>query len=338
MKVLIIQFYQIGDLTLTTQIPHVIKKHNHEAEIDFLTFSVNKQLLEFNPLIKRVITFNKKDGLLAYIKLIASVRKSKYDVILDFQNTPRSAKISFFSGAKRKITYEGTRRKYAYNEMAPYISGTATDIKMSLPAKLFGDSFEVEPEDKRPRITLSEAWLDKANSIVRNMGFHDSDFIITMAPTHKNSTRRWKAEHFNDLAKYLIDSYNARIILTFGPGEENYIKENFTETETMKIMPSSSLGEFAALIKKAKIHIGNDSAPHHIATAVGTPTFIIIGSTSSGWVFPSKEHTYINKGLNCQPCKKSVCSLSEDIPCLSTLEAKDIISSLERFIKDVIKI
>jgi ADP-heptose:LPS heptosyltransferase len=83
--------------------------------------------------------------------------------------------------------------------------------------------------------------------------------------------------------------------------------------------------ELTALIKRANLHIGNDSAPKHIAVALNTPSFTIFGKSDPiGWHPPNNpKHIYITKGLHCQPCNKKICKTLECLKTLSVNEAEE---------------
>jgi len=336
MKILLIQLYQTGDVVLTTHLPREIKKIYADAEVDFLTFSANKAVLENNPFIENIITINRDDSFLTFLKSISDIRKSKYDAVLDAHNNPRSGYITFFSGAKLRIGYSTTKRKFFYNRLPERLRGKAGQIKLSLLQPLVKD-FRMEIFDYKPAVFTSESAEKKADSVLSGFGIKKDDFFVTMSPTHKKATRRWRAGHFYDTAKYLTENYNAKIILTYGPGEKEYILENFPRLpENVFLMPELSLGEFAALIGRAGLHIGNDSAPHHIATAQNVPTFIILGSSNTGWVYGSPEHTYAELGMDCQPCGKNRCLISDEIPCMKDLSFEMIKGSLDEFINKIV--
>jgi ADP-heptose:LPS heptosyltransferase len=337
MKILVIQLYQTGDVVLTSHIPREIKKIRPESTVDFLTFGVNAPLLEHSPYIDKVIKINKKDSFLKFVSSIIAVRKQKYDAVIDLHDNPRSAYITFFSGASMRIGYDTTSRKFFYNTLAKRLKGSAGEIKLSLLQPLAGD-FNVDDFYTKPEIHLSEESHKTALEVLDNFDISEDDFIVTMSPTHKRDTRRWKFEHFMETASYLIKEHNAKVIITYGPGELEYITERSDKIpEGTFLMPEMKLADFAALIGKAKLHIGNDSAPHHIATAQNVPTFIIIGSTTSGWVYDSPEHTFYALGLDCQPCKNSKCKFEGYPKCMEDLTFDKIKDRLEKFIKDVVK-
>jgi len=337
MKILVIQLYQTGDVVLTSHIPRELKKIIPDASVDFLTFGVNAPLLEHSPYINRVLSISKKDGVGKFFKFISKIRAEKYDAVIDLHDNPRSAYITFLSGAKLKIGYGNSRRKFFYNRLPKRFGESAGEIKLST-LQVFTDSFDMKTFCSKPEIRLSEQSERAASGVLKSFGISEEDFIVTISPTHKRSTRRWKLEHFIDTAKYLVDKHDAKVILTYGPGEREYITDKYSKLpKNIFLMPDMKLNDFAALIGKAKLHIGNDSAPHHIATAQNVPTFIIIGSTSTGWVYDSPEHTYAMLGIDCQPCKKSECKFEGEIPCMDQLTFDKIRDKLEKFIKDVVK-
>jgi len=336
MKFLLIQLYQTGDVVLTTHIPREIKKIYPDAEIDFLTFPANKPVLENSPYLRNILTINRKDGFKGFLKTVYEVRKNKYDAVLDFMNNPRTALICFFSGAKQTVGYATSRRKIFYNTLADRIEGSPGETKLSL-AVPFIKGFKLENHNTRPELFTSEAADNKAAEVLKSFGIKDDDFLVTVSPTHKRDTRRWKLKHFMEITRFMTEEYGAKVILTYGPGEKEYIVSNVpVMPENVFLMPQLSLSEFTSLIKRAKLHIGNDSAPHHIATSFRIPTFILIGSSHTNWVFNSPEHTFITKGMECQPCGKSVCSISGDIPCMEDLTADDVKPALKRFINNVL--
>lgn len=337
MKFLLIQFYQTGDVVLTTHIPRELKKIQPDAEIDFLVFGSNKPVLMNNKNIDNIITLSKKGGTKEMISVIKQVRKNRYDAVLDFHNNPRSAYITFLSGAKFKVGYCTSSRKFFYNTLPERLDGYPPYTKLSLIAP-FAKDFRPDEHDVSPEVFVSDNDKKRVQEVLDSFGIKDSDFLVTVSPTHKRATRRWNLKGFIDTAVYMTKAYGAKVILTYGPAEMGYITDAYPNLpENVFLMPSLGLSEFTALIGRAKLHIGNDSAPHHLATAQDVPTFIIIGSSSSSWVLPSERHTWVSMGMDCQPCYKSSCRISEDIPCLKELTFEMIKERLDKFISEQVK-
>jgi heptosyltransferase-2/heptosyltransferase-3 len=334
MNFLIIQFHQIGDVILTTPIARELKKRLPYSFIDFLTFKQNKRLLEYNPYIENIFMVDKNTSFFTFIKIVKKLNKRNIDAILDFQNNPRSLYFTLFTKSKYKVTYETSRRKRFYNTLVPRCGKYPSEIKMNLIAP-FLKKESSENFDYRPEIFISENEKNYVNALFDQWKIKDNDFVVTISPTHKRITRRWPLAYYLELAHYLKNRYNAKIIFTWGPGEKEYLRD--VDKNKFFVIPEIDILTCTALIGRAHLHIGNDSAPHHIATSQNVPTFIILGSSSAGWCYPSDKHRCIFAKLDCQPCKKNSCKFgNERLPCLKDLRFIDVKTSLDKLIADIL--
>ena len=96
-KILCIKPRGIGDIVLSTIILENLRKHFPFAKIDYLTEHFAKSAVKDNPLVNKVLTMHKTE---LSLKVALRLRKEKYDVVIDLWSNPRSAQITFFSGAK----------------------------------------------------------------------------------------------------------------------------------------------------------------------------------------------------------------------------------------------
>ncbi len=338
-KFLLIQFRQIGDVILTTPIPKILRRHFPHAQIDVLTFSVNERIWRYNPHISNLIPFNKKRGFLAFLKLLRQIRRSHYDAVLDFQNTPRSTYCSLVSFAGYRVTWENSSRRRAYNTLVPSRPIYPAAAKCSFLTPFIEELNVTEMPAPRPEVHFSKIEERRVDAIFQKYRIQPEDMVVTLAPTHRRIVRRWPLEFFLEAAHFIIKKYNAKVILSWGPGEETYIKKGISEGDYEHPHLISDLFlnllELAALMKRSTFHLGNDSAPQHLAVTQHLPTFTIFGATSTTWVYPSDEHVWIQKKLECQPCNKLECRFGDALPCLKTLEFEHIRPQLEEFIKTI---
>jgi ADP-heptose:LPS heptosyltransferase len=157
---------------------------------------------------------------------------------------------------------------------------------------------------------------------------------VTISITHKRQTRRWIDSYYIKLADMLHEN-GFNLIFTAAHSEVEYV-ENALKLSKFKhfFYKDSSVGELISLIKHAKLHIGNDSAPKHIAVALGVPSFTIFGSSNpKGWHPPNNSlHQYVQKGLACQPCSKKEC---DTLDCLLELEPQQVYTQLKKFMENL---
>jgi heptosyltransferase-2/heptosyltransferase-3 len=244
------------------------------------------------------------------------------------------------SGAPTKVIWQTSSRRIFYNTLVARLGQYPTCIKANLLRPFITDFNIDDRTPPKPEIQVSGVEENRIDQLFRDYHLSADDFIVTLAPTHRRVVRRWPLVNFMDAAHYLIEKYHAKVILTWGPGEEGYLapilesqKEKSPHLITDVFL---NLLELTALMRRAKLHIGNDSAPCHIAVSQNLPTFTIYGATTSGWSYPSPRHGWVRKELDCQPCKKNVCRVDDSIPCLSTLTLADIQPKLDAFIEKIV--
>ena len=112
MKILVIQTAFIGDLIMTTPIFRALKQIYPDGQIDALVIPQSKIILENNPFVNHIYSFDKKKGwhnkLISFIKIVSLLRQNKYDIAVSVQNSFTSSLIMLLSGIKRRI---GNRRQ-----------------------------------------------------------------------------------------------------------------------------------------------------------------------------------------------------------------------------------
>ncbi|WKZ73013.1 MAG: glycosyltransferase family 9 protein [Ignavibacteriaceae bacterium] len=120
---MLIKFKGIGDVILSTVVLKNIKAQYPEARIDFLTEKPSAPLLRGIPFIDEVIVFEsgRKSEIFRKILLI---RKRHYDLVIDMYSNPKSAQLTFASGARFRAGFPYRGRKYAYNLYGPPERGT----------------------------------------------------------------------------------------------------------------------------------------------------------------------------------------------------------------------
>lgn len=294
-KILIIQYQPFGDVLLNTGCLPALREKFPSAKIDFLVRKPYQVVLENNPYLDEVVTFENKKGISYFferIRIIRAIRKRRYDLLLDQIRGTGSAQITLFSGVKYRLGYENLRWKSFYNIRAPrgnnrYYSSLKFDLLKPLgidemPHELY---FFIKPES----FEYIDNWL-KANQL------HGTR-IICFSPGSPVPRKQWKLENYAQLADKILEKTDRQVLLLWGPGEKQAVD---TIIKLMKKKATLALptdfNQAAAMLKRCELLVCNDGGINHLSVAVKTPSLAIFGSTNPlKWTATNFEgHYYLH--------------------------------------------
>ncbi len=291
MKILIVKLGSIGDVVHTLPALSAIKNALPAAEI---SWAVERQsgaaeILRGNPLIKRLVEIDtrtirakKMSGEIVSNarEQLRELRAETYDVALDFQGLLKSASIaklarvrSVFGFAKESLREPLSR--FLLNETFEakrWIN--IIDKNLTLAAKAL--NIEVPHDNFEFPIFTDESHKLEAEKIIEKAG---ADFVI-LNPAGGWATKLWHAEKFGALADRLWEENRLFSVITTAPNELKLAQKALQNSKTGKIMLAQpTLKGFYELAKGAKIYVGGDTAPTHLAVAARAPVVGIFGAT-----------------------------------------------------------
>lgn len=321
-RILLIQIRQIGDVLLTTPLAKILKQHYPKSYIAFLAEKPSYDVISGNPYIDEAIVLNKKErNFFSTIESIRKIRNKNFDLVIDTFGNPRSALITFFSGAKYRMGFDYRGRKHFYNIKAKRSLKPkyAVDFKVDI-LKAIG----VKSQERELYINVPAEAEEYIQNFLNSASITKDDFLISISPVSRRSYKIWPKERFAQLSDLLISRYKAKVIFVWGPGERKYIEEIASIMQYKPIISceTRSLKELAALLKRCHLHIGNDNATKHIAVAIKTPTITIFGPSSNiSWNPPDNMHKAIKKETHCINCDRHTC---ENLKCFDLITVDDV--------------
>jgi ADP-heptose:LPS heptosyltransferase len=134
----------------------------------------------------------------------------------------------------------------------------------------------------------------------------DKGTLIGINPCASYDYKRWSARRFAAVADYLVDTCGARILLFGSPSERPVVQQvmaamRHPATDTSHL----SLYQAFELIRRLRLFVTNDSAPMHIAAALGTPLVALHGPINVKKFAPLTD---VGRGISidlpCRPCKE----------------------------------
>jgi heptosyltransferase-3 len=147
-------------------------------------------------------------------------------------------------------------------------------------------------------------------------------------PAALMDTKRWAPDRFATVARRLQET-GLRVVLTCGPGEESVVGEVAKDVPASTMMLGLNIPELAELLRGARLYVGNDSGPMHLAAAVGTPVVAVWGSSNSArWRPWHVEHRVVQNPFECNPCPGYRCLVANSPLCIESVTAEQVIGAV----------
>ena len=321
-KILVIRFGAIGDVVHTTIIQQSIKQKYPDSEIHFLTSGFIAPLLESDPNLAKVYSFDnsKKDDFLYLLQLGFTFRKEKFDIIINLQNSVRNRLLNLIANPKR-IVYRNLHRIHAVDAFFNSAKEVFADIE--------------KPEDLN--LYIADKIKDYIDSKIEN--YPRPFIVINPGGEHDNARqgRIWSVNNWIVLSNKLMEKHGGTVFIVGSKNEKEYHKELLKIQSSVLFSGELKLDESAALFSKADLFISGDSGPLHMASALGVNTLGLMGATDVQACGPygSKGHV-LSSIFECPtPCNKVCLQTQEDIykPCIQSITPEAVFDYIEQNIK-----
>ena len=327
-QILLIQFRMIGDVLLNTPLVRALRQHYPQSHIAYCTEPVPAGVLKGNPMIDEIILHPRPSTLREEWRFIRLIRRRGFDVVIDAMGNPRSALLSLMSGARHRIAFARWPRSLCYNMLVEHrheLDEYTVEKRLRLLQPL-----GIHASDLSTVVTYSSKERKSVDVFLEGNGVKADDLLICIDPTSHVYTRQWPAKFFSELVGLLDTKLGARVCLLWGPGEREYVEEIAASARTRPLLnPPWELAHIAALLDRADLFVGCDSAPGHIAVSQQTPTVTVFGAqNSANWRPADPRHRVVKKGLPCQPCNQRTCGPPLDVACLRTMTVEEVFEAV----------
>lgn len=283
-KILIVRLGKIGDLVVTSFVFEVFKKKFPKIEIHLLTLPSNKDVIKYNPNLTRV--FYSKKNLSLYLKLF-SIRKEKYDMILDFNDNPSttSAQIFRFVKARIKVGYDFTKYNRVINYKIKPLRKENTHIIERMKNFLMQLGIDADENLIKPFFYVGSDELAEVQSELMPL---ENQHLIMINLSAGAEIRYWSDEKWISLIRLIQDNNKNFSIILLSTEEDFIHKEKIASALKLEIYNQrmfTSIQHFAAYIQCSKLLITPDTSAVHIASAFGIPTLAL---------FPNPDWNFVS--------------------------------------------
>jgi len=247
---------------------------------------------------------------IAIRKAMAGLRNARFDLSLDFQGLLKSAMVARLARIPRRIGFasDALREPASAFMLTERVAVDDSDHVIKKNLKLVEYlGCDISGEYEFP-VALSDDDERFAGEQIERFG---GRFAI-LNPGGGWPTKLWSAEGFGAIADRLWEAYEMRSVVTYGPGEEELAQSVVAHSRSKAAAAlDATLKQFFALARGAKLFVGGDTGPMHIAAAARAPVVAIFGPTESRRNGPfSRDDVVIERfDLDCRDdCYRRSCS------------------------------
>jgi lipopolysaccharide heptosyltransferase I len=293
MRFLIVRLSSIGDIVHALPAVAALGDAFPQAEICWAIEKRHAGLLDGNPFVRRVIsldTLGWRSRLVSSYTLeevargIRALRELPFDAAIDFQGLIKSGLIAWISRSRERLGFgekwlREPAASFFYTErVSPHGRRHVIEMNLALVERLGVPALQ-PPQWRFP---LPHNPSDEQTVEERLAAFGVKEFII-INPGGGWVTKRWSPQNYAELLRRMErdhDEFGWRVLLTGSPDEEALIHEILEGAGSKQaVYFASTLTQFIALARRARLLVGADTGPLHLAAAVGTPIVAIYGPT-----------------------------------------------------------
>jgi len=342
-RVLVVNTAFLGDVVLTT--PLFALLHGAGWTVDALVAPRAAGILEGHPHLDGIIVYDKRSepGLGRLLALGCELR-DRYDAVIVPHRSLRSALLARLTRTDVRIGYRPPKRPYPplftdrklrpkftlwrflYTHRVEYVLGRQEALRICDLAKPLGVAVEGEPAGM-----LAVSDRDARDFTARLVGVGRP--LAVIFPGGAWGGKRYPAKSFVEVGCRLADVAHAGIVICGGADESDICAEVSAKIPQALSLTDLTPGGWKALVRTADLVVTNDSAPLHVAAALGTPVVGIYGPTTPVFGFrPPEGHPQklvFHGRLECQPCRLSPpreCPLKHH-RCMTELDPERVVAA-----------
>jgi heptosyltransferase III len=335
-RLLVIKLKQPGDVLVSTPVLQALKEAWPEAEVSFLVPLGTEAMLADHPLLAGLFVLDRHHGSLSGVwRLIRELRRRRFDAVLELSGGDRGAFFALASGARERVGFARPRQPLwqrcgLFTRLLP-----RPPVKMHLVEQNLEAVRALGVSPVNPR--LSFFWNDRVEEGIARWlaaNYLSAKGFVVMHPGAGWRFKCWTPAGYIRIIEALMGDWGLPVVLTGSPAahEQELLQEILAvcRTRPLNLAGRLTLKELGALISKARFFFGMDSAPMHLAAAVGTPAVALFGPSGVfNWGPWGQGHLVLQQDWECVPCGQDGCDGSKISRCLVELDPEEVLRRME---------
>jgi heptosyltransferase-3 len=338
-RILCIKLKHIGDVLLMTPALRALRRAWPASAIAALVPRGTEDVLTGNPDLTAILTFDRAAGWAGSRRTLRTLRCYAPDLVLEMGQGDREAVLGWLSGARRRIGYapgrSGGWRRALLSHAVPWNGGQhVVETNLDL-VRACG----VPAEAGRPILVVQQEQRERMAARLASAGLAPGQPLVVVHPVSRWLFKAWPEASCAGVVNRLIRDAGVAVAMTSGPGTAEVEAANriLSRVEASRggrpvinLIGRTSLTELAAVLERAAVFLGVDSAPMHMATALGIPVVALFGpSGEHNWGPRGERDVVVTSPYLCRPCGQDGCLGGKRSDCLEALSARMVWEAAE---------
>lgn len=343
-RALVIKLRHHGDVLLASPVLSSLKAAAPECEIDALVFADTAAMLEGHPDLAQLHRIGrdwKNLGPLAQLRhewaLLKTLRARGYDLVIHLTDHPRGAWLTRLLSPRWSVAPQRAGKakwwKNSFSHLYRTVGGGrrhTVDTHLDALRRL---GIQPEPAARVLQMVPGAEAEERVDALLAQYELQAGQFI-QLHPASRWFFKCWPASLNAQLLQALA-ARGEKIVLTAAPDvrEQQMVDAIIHEAgvPVVNLAGQFTLRELAALTARAKLFVGVDSAPMHIAAAVGTPCVALFGpSGDKEWGPWGVRSEVVTSSHSCRPCGQDGCGGGKVSECLYAIGVQQVLNAIDR--------
>jgi heptosyltransferase-3 len=338
-RILCIKLKHIGDVLLMTPAIRALRRAWPGSAISALVPRATEEVLAGNPDLTAILTFERDAGIRGSWRTLRALRRYAPDLVLEMGQGDREAVLGWLSGARQRVGYEpgrsgGWRRALLTHVVswngAQHVVETNLDLVRAC---------GIAADASRPVLLVRPEMRARMSARLASAGLPPGEPLVVVHPVSRWLFKAWPEASCAQVIARLVQQARVAVALTSGPGPTEMeaahrilarVEEARVGGPILNLIGQTSLAELAAVLERAAIFLGVDSAPMHMAAALSVPVVALFGPSGEvSWGPWGDGHVVITSPYLCRPCGQDGCLGSKRSDCLEAISAQTIWEAVE---------
>ncbi len=301
-SLLVVQTSFLGDVVLTTPLVSALRRCVAPRRLDVLVRPEAAPLLDGHPDVDRVLIDDKRGrdrGALGALRIAGRLRRERFDVVVSPHRSLRTALVLAAARIPRRVGFRDSRGAFLYHQRVPR-DRRRHDVERNL---ALVTPFGGVPDEPALHLPVTPAAAASAGALLPA----GPGPLVGLAPGSVWATKRWTAGGFAAVAAGLA-SAGARCVLLGGPDEVSLAEEIRARSggRALVLAGKTDVATLVAVVDRLALLVCNDSAPMHVACALGVPVVAVFCATTPalGYGPYGPRATVVEADLACRPCAR----------------------------------